>query len=112
MSDNLGRRPIATACLLLLSLSCVGLALVPTSAYWLLMLLRCIQAAGSASTLAIGQYFRTLNQVTSGGKFPGTKRCPRGWCYIGYIYGRRTRRILRSVRPGTDGGQINSQRMS
>lgn len=54
MSDNMGRRPIAAACLLLLILSCVGLALVPASAYWLLMLLRCIQAAGSASTLAIG----------------------------------------------------------
>ncbi|KAF9446558.1 MFS general substrate transporter [Macrolepiota fuliginosa MF-IS2] len=54
MSDNLGRRPIAAACLLILSLSCVGLALVPTSAYWLLMVLRCLQAAGSASTIAIG----------------------------------------------------------
>jgi len=54
ISDNLGRRPIAAACLLILSLSCVGLALVPTSAYWLLMVLRCIQAAGSASMVAIG----------------------------------------------------------
>jgi MFS family permease len=56
LSDTLGRRPIAAACLLLLSLSCVGLALVPTSAYWLLMVLRCLQAAGSASTLAIGMF--------------------------------------------------------
>lgn len=55
LSDNVGRRPIYAACLLVLSLSCVGLALVPTSDYWLLMLLRCFQAAGSASTIALGK---------------------------------------------------------
>ena len=54
LSDNVGRRPITMACLIVLSLSCIGLALVPTSAYWLLMILRCMQAAGSASTIAIG----------------------------------------------------------
>lgn len=54
LSDRRGRRPMMVACLLILSLSCVGLALVPTSDYWLLMLLRCFQAAGSASTYAIG----------------------------------------------------------
>ncbi|KAG1828129.1 major facilitator superfamily domain-containing protein [Suillus variegatus] len=54
MADRFGRRPIFLACLLVLCLSCIGLALVPTSAYWLLMLLRCIQAAGSASTVALG----------------------------------------------------------
>lgn len=41
-------------CMLVLSLACVGLALVPTNAYWLLMVLRCLQAAGSASTIALG----------------------------------------------------------
>ncbi|KAL6298706.1 MFS general substrate transporter [Sparassis latifolia] len=54
LSDRYGRRPMFLGCLLVLSLSCVGLALVPTSAYWLLMLLRCLQAAGSASTVALG----------------------------------------------------------
>ncbi|KAN0111587.1 MFS general substrate transporter [Russula decolorans] len=54
LSDRCGRRPIMFACLATLSLSCVGLALVPTSAYWLLMLLRCLQATGSASTTALG----------------------------------------------------------
>jgi len=54
ISDHIGRRPISAICLLILSLSCVGLALVPVSAYWLLMVLRCLQAAGSASTIAIG----------------------------------------------------------
>ena len=56
LSDRLGRRPIMLACLATLSLACVGLARVPTSAYWLLMLLRCLQAAGSASTIAVGTY--------------------------------------------------------
>ncbi|KAF9567134.1 MFS general substrate transporter [Agrocybe pediades] len=54
VSDHLGRRPISAICLLILALSCVGLARVPTSDYWLLMLLRCLQATGSASTIAIG----------------------------------------------------------
>lgn len=54
ISDHLGRRLIFISCLLILSLTCVGLALVPASDFWLLMLLRCIQAAGSASTIAIG----------------------------------------------------------
>ncbi|KAH9065620.1 major facilitator superfamily domain-containing protein [Lactarius vividus] len=54
LSDHRGRRPIMIICLMTLSVSCVGLALVPTSAYWLLMLLRCFQAAGSASTYALG----------------------------------------------------------
>ena len=57
ISDHIGRRPISAICLLILSLSCVGLALVPTSAYWLLMILRCLQAAGSASTIAIGNIY-------------------------------------------------------
>ena len=63
ISDYFGRRPTTAACLLVLSLSCVGLALVPTSAYWLLMVLRCLQAAGSASTIAIGNVhlFPTLS---------------------------------------------------
>ncbi|KNZ75019.1 Quinidine resistance protein 2 [Termitomyces sp. J132] len=54
ISDSQGRRPIFIACLTILVLTCVGLALVPASAYWLLMLLRCLQAAGSASTIALG----------------------------------------------------------
>lgn len=54
MADKVGRRPVFIACLLVLSLACVGLALVPTDAYWLLVLLRCVQAAGSASTIALG----------------------------------------------------------
>ncbi|KAJ7502612.1 MFS general substrate transporter [Mycena galericulata] len=54
LSDTYGRRHMFIMCLLLLALSCVGLALTPTKDYWLLLLLRCFQAAGSASTVAIG----------------------------------------------------------
>ncbi|KAJ7062025.1 MFS general substrate transporter [Mycena amicta] len=54
LADSWGRRPMFIACLILLSISCVGLALVPTNAYWLLLFLRCFQAAGSASTIALG----------------------------------------------------------
>ena len=54
LSDYKGRRPIFLLCLLTLTLSCVGLALIPTNAYWLLMLLRALQAIGSASSIALG----------------------------------------------------------
>ncbi|KAJ7671742.1 major facilitator superfamily domain-containing protein [Mycena rosella] len=54
LSDTYGRRHMFILCLLLLALSCVGLALTPTRDYWLLLFLRCFQAAGSASTIAIG----------------------------------------------------------
>ena len=63
LSDRWGRRPMMVACLLTLSLSCVGLALVPTSDYWLLMLLRCLQATGSASTIALGMHFVDAEEV-------------------------------------------------
>ncbi|KAF8585839.1 MFS general substrate transporter [Ramaria rubella] len=54
LSDRLGRRPLFLTCLALLAVSCMGVALVPTDAYWLLLVLRCFQAAGSASTIALG----------------------------------------------------------
>ena len=60
ISDYFGRRPTTAACILVLSLSCIGLALVPASTYWLLMVLRCLQAAGSASTIAIGNIYLFL----------------------------------------------------
>ncbi|KAF7357983.1 MFS domain-containing protein [Mycena venus] len=54
LADSWGRRLMFICCLLLLSVSCIGLALVPTNAYWLLLFLRCFQSAGSASTIALG----------------------------------------------------------
>lgn len=58
IADRKGRRPIFLLCILILSLSNVGLALVPTKAYWLLVVLRILQATGSASTIALGAYMR------------------------------------------------------
>lgn len=55
LSDRYGRRPQFIGCMIFLALTCVGLALTPTNAFWLLMLLRCLQAFGSASTIALGK---------------------------------------------------------
>ncbi|KAI6012499.1 major facilitator superfamily domain-containing protein [Pisolithus orientalis] len=54
LADYVGRRPIFLSCMLVLAVACIGLASVPTSDYWLLLVLRCVQAAGSASTIALG----------------------------------------------------------
>ncbi|KAH9832691.1 major facilitator superfamily [Teratosphaeria destructans] len=54
LGDRVGRRPVFLLCLSVLVGSSLGLALTPTSAYWLLMFLRCFQSGGSASTIALG----------------------------------------------------------
>jgi MFS family permease len=54
LADRWGRRLIYLACLATLCISCIGLAVIPTKAFWALMLLRAFQAAGSASTIALG----------------------------------------------------------
>ncbi|KAL1682304.1 major facilitator superfamily domain-containing protein [Schizophyllum commune] len=54
VSDFYGRRPTYLICFIILVMSCLGLALVPTNAFWLLLLLRCLQSAGCSSTTALG----------------------------------------------------------
>ncbi|KAL2811615.1 major facilitator superfamily domain-containing protein [Aspergillus granulosus] len=54
LADRWGRRPLYLVCLSILTASCIGLALCPPSAYWLLLLLRALQAGGCASTIALG----------------------------------------------------------
>ncbi|KAK0469322.1 major facilitator superfamily domain-containing protein [Desarmillaria tabescens] len=54
LSDRWGRRPCIIASLVILTLTCVGLALVPTNAFWLLMFLRFLQSAGCTGTVALG----------------------------------------------------------
>lgn len=54
LSDRHGRRPVFLLCLAILVLSSIGLALCPTDSFWLLLLLRCFQSGGSASTIALG----------------------------------------------------------
>ncbi|KAH8922409.1 MFS general substrate transporter [Atractiella rhizophila] len=53
ISDTSGRRLMFIANLIVLMLACIGLALTPTSDYWLLLVLRLLQAFGSASTVAL-----------------------------------------------------------
>ncbi|KAF6793749.1 major facilitator superfamily [Colletotrichum sojae] len=54
LSDRYGRRPVFLICLTVLIGACVGIAVCPTEAFWLLIVLRCLQAAGCASTIALG----------------------------------------------------------
>ncbi|KAL8291258.1 hypothetical protein RQP46_002236 [Phenoliferia psychrophenolica] len=54
MSDSFGRRPIYLATLIVYLGANIGLALMPTSAYWLLLVLRALQATGGSAVISIG----------------------------------------------------------
>ncbi|KAF2711136.1 MFS general substrate transporter [Pleomassaria siparia CBS 279.74] len=54
IADRRGRRPVYFVCLSILVGSSIGMALCPTNSFWLLLLLRCFQSGGSASTIALG----------------------------------------------------------
>ncbi|KAH7089454.1 major facilitator superfamily domain-containing protein [Paraphoma chrysanthemicola] len=54
ISDRHGRRLVYLGCLSILVASSIGMALCPTDKFWLLMVLRCFQSGGSASTIALG----------------------------------------------------------
>lgn len=51
LADTFGRRPIVLLCLIVFIVSCIGLS--QTNVFWLLAVLRCVQAAGIAPTIAI-----------------------------------------------------------
>ncbi|KAK0504042.1 major facilitator superfamily domain-containing protein [Armillaria luteobubalina] len=71
-SDRYGRRPCIILCFVVLILSCAGLSLTPTNAFWLLLPLRYIQSAGCTGTLALGPtvvHFLCIQR--------GTYACPR-----------------------------------
>ncbi|KAK4686771.1 hypothetical protein P7C73_g3346, partial [Tremellales sp. Uapishka_1] len=53
-SDTYGRRPIYVVTLLVYLAADIGLACCPTSAYWLLLVLRALQATGGSAVIAIG----------------------------------------------------------
>jgi MFS family permease len=96
LADRMGRRPTSLGCLFVLSLACIGLALVPTSYFWLLMVFRCIQAVGSASTLTIGappfMFIFALYLIRY--------RC---WYYCGHRDPRGARWFLRYLHDGSTG---------
>ncbi|KAK0469324.1 major facilitator superfamily domain-containing protein [Desarmillaria tabescens] len=54
LSDKWGRRPWILASFIILIASSVGLALVPTNTFWLLILLRFVQSAGCSGIFALG----------------------------------------------------------
>jgi MFS family permease len=54
LSDSIGRRPVYIMTLSIYVGACIGLALTPTSAYWLLLVLRMVQATGGSAVIAIG----------------------------------------------------------
>ncbi|WWC87498.1 uncharacterized protein L201_002388 [Kwoniella dendrophila CBS 6074] len=54
LSDSYGRRPIYIGTLIVYLAANIGLALTPTSAYWLLLVLRALQATGGSAVIAIG----------------------------------------------------------
>lgn len=54
LSDSIGRRPVYIMTLSIYVGACIGLALTPTSTYWLLLVLRMVQATGGSAVIAIG----------------------------------------------------------
>ncbi|KAM0753668.1 MFS general substrate transporter [Meredithblackwellia eburnea MCA 4105] len=54
MSDSFGRRPVYIGTLVVYMAANVGLALCPTNAYWLLLVLRALQATGGSAVISIG----------------------------------------------------------
>ncbi|KAK8861358.1 hypothetical protein IAR55_002177 [Kwoniella newhampshirensis] len=54
MSDSFGRRPLYIGTLIIYVGANIGLALMPTSAYWLLIVLRALQATGGSAVISIG----------------------------------------------------------
>ncbi|OJJ50237.1 hypothetical protein ASPZODRAFT_128863 [Penicilliopsis zonata CBS 506.65] len=54
LSDFLGRRPVIMACMALYIIACIGIALTPTSDFWLLMVFRALQACGGSPAIATG----------------------------------------------------------
>ncbi|KZV84577.1 MFS general substrate transporter [Exidia glandulosa HHB12029] len=63
LADVKGRRLAYIICLTILCGSCIGMAVMPHDAYWLLVLLRCVQSAGSSSTISIG--FGTVTDIAT-----------------------------------------------
>lgn len=53
-SDTYGRRPILLLTMVIYIGANIGLALMPTSKYWLLLFLRALQSTGGSAVIAIG----------------------------------------------------------
>lgn len=54
MSDSFGRRPLYIGTLIVYLGANIGLALMPTTKYWLLLVLRALQSTGGSAVISIG----------------------------------------------------------
>ncbi|ORX37291.1 major facilitator superfamily domain-containing protein [Kockovaella imperatae] len=54
LSDTIGRRPVYIGTLTLYIGANIGLALMPTSAYWMLLFFRALQSTGGSAVISIG----------------------------------------------------------
>ncbi|EJD37630.1 MFS general substrate transporter [Auricularia subglabra TFB-10046 SS5] len=66
LADYRGRRLAYICCLAIAAGACTGMALLPNGAYGLLIFLRCVQSAGSASTISIG--YGTITDIATPGE--------------------------------------------
>jgi MFS family permease len=66
LSDSYGRRPVYISTLTLYLGANIGLALCPTSAYWLLLVLRAVQATGGSAVISIGS--GTISDIAEPGE--------------------------------------------
>lgn len=66
LSDTYGRRPVYISTLTLYLGANIGLALCPTSAYWLLLVLRAVQATGGSAVISIGS--GTISDIAEPGE--------------------------------------------
>lgn len=53
-SDSYGRRPVLLLTMVIYMGANIGLALMPTSKYWLLLFLRALQSTGGSAAISIG----------------------------------------------------------
>jgi len=66
LSDSYGRRPVYISTLTLYLGANIGLALCPTSAFWLLLVLRAVQATGGSAVISIGS--GTISDIAEPGE--------------------------------------------
>lgn len=100
LSDRYGRRPVFLVCLTILIGACIGIAVIPTDAFWLLIVLRCLQAAGCASTIALGinSFFSSSHCMCGANQL--NIRCG---CHRRHLDSRREGRILWHIQSGPYG---------
>ncbi|KAG8990670.1 hypothetical protein FRB94_013187 [Tulasnella sp. JGI-2019a] len=76
MSDSFGRRPVYIGTMVVYMGASVGLACCPTDAYWLLLVLRGLQATGGSAVISIGAgAVADIAEPRERGKFTSIFQC-------------------------------------